>query len=296
MAFFKRKLGPVELFERALKERQTSRQKLFERTVAADKVLEEKRAAAERLAVAGASNSQLDRAEANMRAVEERARKLRAELAELDEQIISTERALADVRAQRDRDKAADNIEALAAAIELAIPRFELGTTGLVDAVGKGPAAVPEAARFAASVDEMRREVLSAADLICWDLRSTAVRTRAGNANVALLAPPEPKQLPAPEIERHMIYTLNALRWKEGGEVRRVPAFTMVGLPKALLPIALRHQHVDYLNARRVQTLMHVHGSGRLLNGDLPEDDPQLVDLDALVIDEEKPNAEANVA
>jgi hypothetical protein len=296
MAFFKRKLGPVELFERALKEKQTARQKLFERTRAAEEVLEERRAAAERLAVAGASNAQLDRAEAGMRAVEEKARKLRAELAELDEQILSTDRALADARVQRDRDKAADDIEALAAAIEQAIPRFELGATGLVDGVGKGPASVPEAARFALSVDEMRREVLSAADLICWELRSTAVRTRAGNANVALLAPPEPKQLPAPEIERHMIYTLNPLRWIEGSEVRRVPAFTMVGLPKALLPVALRHQHVDYLNARRVQTLMHVHGSGRLLNGDLPEDDPQLVDLDALLVEQEKPSAEANVA
>jgi hypothetical protein len=296
MAFFKRKLGPVELFERALKEKRTARQRLCERTVAAEKVFEDKRASAERLAVAGATNSQLDRAEAGMRAVEETARKLRAELAELDEQIISTERALTDARAQRDRDKAADEIEALAAAIEHAIPRFQLGTTDLVDAVGKGPAAVPEATRFATSVDEMRREVLAAADLICWELRSTAVRTRAGNANVALLAPPEPKQLPASEIERHMIYTLNSLRWKEGSEVRRVPAFTLVGLPRALLPVALRHQHVDYLNARRVQTLMHVHGSGRLLNSDLPEDDPQLIDLDALVVDEEKPSAEANVA
>src|SRR5689334_19387466 len=122
MAFFKRKLGPVELFERALKEKQTARQKLFERTCIAEKVLEEKRTAAARLAVAGASNSQLDRAEASMRAVEERAKKLRAELTELDEQILSTDRALADARAQRDRDKAADEIEALAAAIEQAVP------------------------------------------------------------------------------------------------------------------------------------------------------------------------------
>jgi hypothetical protein len=259
-------------------------------------LLAEKRAAAEKLAVAGAANAKLERAEADMRDVEDRAKTQRAALAECDEQLASTERALADAEAQRDRNLAADGIEALAAAIEQAIPRFELGATGLVDAVGEGPASVPEAARFAVSVDEMRREVLSAADLICWELRSTAVRTRAGNANVALLAPPEPKQLPAPEIERHMIYTLNPLRWTEGSEVRRVPAFTMVGLPKALLPVALRNQHVDYLNARRVQTLMHVHGSGRLLNGDLPEDDPQLIDLDALVVDDEKPSAEANVA
>jgi hypothetical protein len=163
-----------------------------------------------------------------------------------------------------------------------------------VEAVTKSMASVPEATMFSTSVDEMRREVLSAADLICWELRSTAVRTRAGNANIALLAPPEPKQLPAPEIERQLIYTLSPLLWREGSEVRRVPAFALVGLPKMLLPVALRHQHVDYLNARRVQTLIHVHGSGGF-NSDPDPDDPQLVDLDALA-SEEKESAQADVA
>ena len=91
-----------------------------------------------------------------------------------------------------------------------------------------------------------------------------------------------------------MIYTLNPLLWREGSEVRRVPAFAMVGLPKMLLPVALRHQHVDYLNARRVQTLMHVHGSGRS-DGDPHPDDPQVVDLDALAA-EENEIAQADVA
>jgi hypothetical protein len=296
MAFFKRKLGPVELFERALKDKQTARQRLFERTGVAEKVLEEKRAEAERLAVAGASNSQLDRAEASMRTVEERAKKLRAELTELDEQILSTDRALADARAQRDRDRAADEIEALAAAIEQAAPGFDAGAAALVQAVTKSIASMPEATRFSNSVDAVRREVLAAADLICWELRSAAVRTRAGNANVATPAPAEPEQRPPAEIERQMIYTLNPLLWREGSEVRRVSAFAMVGLPKVLLPVALRHQHVDYLSARRVQTLMHVHGSGGF-NGDLPSDAPQLIDLDALAAEEqEKEDAQADVA
>jgi len=89
-----------------------------------------------------------------------------------------------------------------------------------------------------------------------------------------------------------LIYTLNPLLWREGNEVRRAAAFALVGLPKTLLPVALRHQHVDYLNARRVQTLMHVHGSGEV-NRD-PGDDPHLVDLDALTA--EKESARADVA
>ena len=294
MAFFKRELSPVQRFERALREKQAARQKLADRLSLAETALGEKRDEAERLAVAGAANAKLARAEARMRTFEDRAKTLRAALVEFDEQVVATERALADAKAQRDRDRAADEIEALAAAIEQAAPGFGAGAAALVEAVTKSMASVPEATMFSTSVDEMRREVLSAADLICWELRSTAVRTRAGNANIALLAPPAPKQLPAPEIERQLIYTLSPLLWREGSEVRRVPAFALVGLPKMLLPVALRHQHVDYLNARRVQTLIHVHGSAGV-HSDPDQDDPQLVDLDALAA-EENESAQADVA
>jgi hypothetical protein len=294
MAFFKRELSPVERFESALKEKQGARQKLADRSAIAETVLGEKRAAAERLAVKGAANAQLDRAETNMRAVEERAKTLRAALAELDEQIASTERALAEAKAQRDRDAEADAIEAMAAAIEQAAPGFGAGATALVEAVTKSAASVPEATRFSTSVDAVRREVLSAADLVCWELRSAAVRTRAGNANITHRAAPEPEQPASPEIERQLIYTLSPLLWREGSEVRRVSAFALVGLPKMLLPVALRHQHVDHLNARRVQTLIHVHGSGGA-NSEPDQDDPQLVDLDALAA-EETESAQADVA
>ena len=294
MAFFKRELSPVERFESALKDKQAARQKLADRSSIAETVLGEKRVAAERLAITGATNAQLDRAEANMRAVEDRAKALRAALAEFDEQMLSTERALADAKAQRERELVADRIEAMAAAIEQAAPGFLAGAAALVEAVTKSAVSVPEATRFSTSVDAMRREVLSAADLICWELRTIAVRTRAGNANIALRAPPELEQPPTPEIERQLIYTLNPLLWREGSEMRRVPAFAVVGLPKMLLPVALRRQHVDYLNARRVQTLMHVHGSGDF-NSDPHPDDPHLVDLDALAAGEQE-SARADVA
>jgi hypothetical protein len=294
MAFFKRELGPVERFESALKSKVAARQKLAEQLSDAETIVGEKRVAAERLAVAGATTAKLERAEADMRVVEGRAKALRATLAEFDEQVLSTERALAEAKVRRDRELVADQIEAMAAAIERAAPGFVAGTAGLLDAVTSSLASVPEATRFATSVDAVRREVLSATDLVCWELRTIAVRTRAGNANTELSAPVEPEQPLAPEIDRQLIYTLNPLVWREGSEVRRVPAFALVALPKALLPVALRHQHVDYLNARRVQTLMHVHGSGEL-KADPQPDDPQLVDLDAVAAAEHE-GAEANVA
>src|ERR1700722_10044899 len=286
MAFFKRDLPPVERFEITLRSKHEARHKLAERLNNAEAVVGEKRAAAEKLAVAGASDAKLGKAEARFRAVEERGKTVRAELAEFDEQIASTERALADAKAQRDRDLAADQIEEMALAIERAAPGFGASAAVLVDAVTKNAASVPEATRFSTSVDAMRREVLAAADLICWQLRSAAVRTRAGNANIAIGGPAEFEQPPTQEIDRQLIYTLNALLWREGGEVRRAPAFALVELPKVLLPVALRHQHVDYLNARRVQTLIHIHGSDGFHSEPRP-DDTQPIDLDMLAAEEE---------
>src|SRR5882757_901938 len=148
MAFFTRALGPVERFESVLKDKLAARQKLAARLSISEKELEEKRTAAERLAVAGAANARLDRAEANMRAVEDRTKTMRAALAEFDEQITSVERALADAKAQRDRDNTADEIEAMAAAIEQAAPGFNAAAATLIAAVANRPASIPEATRF----------------------------------------------------------------------------------------------------------------------------------------------------
>jgi hypothetical protein len=291
MVFFKRELNPVERFETALKEKLAARQKLAGRLSAAEAVVADKRSAAEKLAVAGAATAKLERAEVDLRTVDERARTLRAELADADEQIAATERALAEAKAQRDRDGVADGIEAMAAAIEKAVPGFEAGSGGLLAAVTNSTVLLPEATKFSESVDALRREVVSAAQLLCWELRSAAVRTRVGNANEAARAATEPAQVPAPDIERQLIYTLNPLSWREGGELRRVAAYTLVGLPKALLAVALRHQHVDYMNARRVQTLMHVHGNGQSSGETAADAEP--VDLDVLAASEqESPRAD----
>jgi hypothetical protein len=294
MAFFKREMSPLERFETVLRDKKRIREKLADRLSLAETIVGEKRAVAERLAVTGANDVKLGKAEADLRAVTERAKTIRAELAELDEQIASTERALAEAKVQRDRDMMADRIEAMAAAIEQAAPGFGAAAAALVDAVNTSAASVQEATRFSSAVDAVRREVLAAADLTCWELRSAAVRTRAGNANLTLSAVTELPQAPHPEIDRQLIYTLSPLLWKESGEVRRARAFALVELPKILLPVALRHQHVDYLNARRVQTLIHIHGS-EWGNSEPSPDDPQPVDLDALA-EGEKEGIQADVA
>jgi hypothetical protein len=291
MSFFRRELGPVERFENALREKQTTRLKLSARSRAAEAVVADKRKAAEKLAVAGAADAKLARAESELRTVEERAKALRAELAEFDEQLVSAERALAEAKAQRERDRIADAIEAMAAAIEKATPGFDAGAAGLLAAAGKDAPPTPQAARFSASIDAVRREVLSAVELICWELRSAAASTRSGNANAGENAAAEPEGPALPDIQRQLIYTLNPLQWREGSELKRVPAFAAVGLPKYLVAVALRQQHVDHMNARRVQTLMHVHGNGSA-QAEIGADDPRLVDLDALAADAQEKRAD----
>jgi hypothetical protein len=295
VAFFsKRELGPIERFESALRDKQVAREKLTNRLRAAETALGEKRAAATRLAMAGAADAQLDWAESDMRTAEDRAKTLRTALAQLDEQIATTERELADAKTQRDRDMAADELERMATAIEQAAPNYDAAAVALVETITKSEASIPETTRFATNLDAVRREVLSAAELICSELRSTAARTRAGNANFSVRANPEPER-PAPrEIERQLIYTLNPLLWREGGEVCKVPAFAQVELPKMLLPVALRYQHADYLDAWRARTLMQIHGSGQFYCP-LQHDDPRLVDLDALAAQEMR-NGGANAA
>ena len=286
MAFFsKPELSLIERFESALKDKHLAREKLTDRLRAAETALGEKRAAATRLAMAGAADAQLDWAEADMRTAEDRTKTLHTALAQLDEQIATTERELADAKTQRDRDIVADELERMATAIEQAAPNYDAAVVALVEIITKGEASIPETTRFATNLDAVRREVLSAADFICSELRSTAARTRAGNANFSVRANPEPERPPPREIERQLIYTLNPLLWREGDEVRKVPAFAQVELPKMLLPVALRYQHVDYLEARRVRTLMQVHGSGQFYCT-LQHDDPRLVDLDALAAQE----------
>ena len=287
MAFFsKRAVSPVERFESALKEKQAARESLAERLKAAEAALGERRDAAERLAIASAADAQLDRAETDMRAAEDRAQTLRAATTQLDEQIVTIERELADAKAQHDRDIMADEFEKMVSAIERAVPGFDAGATAMVAAV-TSTASMPQVTQFAANVDAVRREVLSAVHLVCAEIRSAAVRTRVGNTNIASRTASEPEPLRPSENEHQLVYTLNPLFWRNNGEVCRVPPYAQVRLPKTLLLAALRHQHVDYLNARRVQTLMRVHGSGQF-QAPPDADDPRLVDLDALAAHEQQ--------
>ena len=177
--FSKRKLSLIERFESALKDKHVAREKLTGRLGAAETALEEIRAAATRLAMAGAADAQLDWAEADMRAAEDRTKTLRTALAQLDEQIAATERELAAAKTQRDRELVANELQRMATAIEQATPNYDAAVVALVETITKSEASIPETTRFATNLDAVRREVLSAAEFICAELRIQRRHVRA---------------------------------------------------------------------------------------------------------------------
>ena len=202
IGFFKsRKLSPTELLETVLKDKQTARQGLVRRLDTAEMFVTDKREAGERLALDGASDQALGRAEAATRAAEDRARTLRAALAQLDEQIAEIERELRTAVERRYRDSVADWLEARAAAIAQAGPAYDAGSFALIEAVTKSAAALPEASSLAADLEAMRREVATVVERISAELRTAATRTRQGEARIAFQAPPPSP----PEIEREAI-------------------------------------------------------------------------------------------
>ena len=179
--FAKSKRDPVEQAERNLADIRAAHAKLADRLNAAETSVAEKRAAAERVAIAGASDEALDRAEAEMRAAADREQTLRAALAKLDEQVADAEQALAAAVDRRDRDLVADHLEQLATGIAAAYPKFNDAGAELLRAIAEPQSQIPEAAGLANFLNNTRHEVAAACNLLDQELRFRATQIRGGS-------------------------------------------------------------------------------------------------------------------
>ena len=182
----KRDNDPVDQAEWALAEVRAAHAKLADRLSAAEAVVAEKRAVGERLALGAASDIELDKAEGETRAAEDRVKTLSAALAQLDAQIAENERALAETREHRDREMVAAGLEALAAAIATTYPTFNDAGAELVRAVTNSQAQIPETARLVNFLQGTRHEVAAACNMLDQELRSRAVRIRAGTCKFTI--------------------------------------------------------------------------------------------------------------
>jgi hypothetical protein len=193
MWFFKRrKLGQTERLEIALRDKQELRQRLARRLNTAEMFVTDRREAGERLALDGASDGSLGRAEESTRSAEDRARTLRAALAQLEAQITEIERELGATVERRYRDTVADTLETLVAGVTQTAPAYDAAAAALLTAVAKTVAALPEATALATDLEAIRREVASLATLLSSELRGIAARTRSGEAKIIFRAPSDP--------------------------------------------------------------------------------------------------------
>jgi hypothetical protein len=200
--FKKRRLGQTERLEMELRDKQDLRLKLARRLNTAEMFVNDRREAGERLAVDGASDAALGRAEAGTRAAEDRARTLRAALEQLDAQITEIERELGATVERRYRNTVADTLETLVAGIAQTAPGYDAAAMALIKAVLKTTAALPEAAVLAADLEALRREVDSLTRVISAELRAIAARTRSGEAKIIFRAPAQPQEPYLWQVER----------------------------------------------------------------------------------------------
>lgn len=205
MRFFKwrkKKLSDTERLEMELRDKQELRQRLARRLNTAEMFVTDRRETGERLALDGASDEALGRAEAYTRAADDRAKTLRAALAQLEERISEIERELGASVERRYRDTVADTLETLVTGITQTAPAYDAAATALLTAVAKTVAALPEATVLAGDLEDMRREVVALTALLSTELRGIAARTRSGEAKIIFRAPSDPGELYLWRVER----------------------------------------------------------------------------------------------
>jgi chromosome segregation ATPase len=189
MALFakpKRGIDPVEQAERALADARATHAKLADRLSAAETTVAERRAVGERLALGSARDDELDTAEAETRAAEDRVKTLSAALAQLDAQVAEGERALADARENRDRQIVAKHLEGMAKAIAEAYPAYDEAGFKLAQAIAEAQAQFIETQQLAHFLHNTRSEIAAACNLLDGELRSRAAEVRGGTEKFKL--------------------------------------------------------------------------------------------------------------
>lgn len=283
MALFvnRRERAPIKRLEAVLRDKRSQRENIAERLSVTETLIAEKRAAVQHLAISGAGDGELDQAERDVRASEDRGKTLEGALEQIADAITQGENELSEVIEQRDRDEVAGALEAMAEAIKQSHPKFSEAAQQLSQAISGSAASVPETEGLVNFLQGTRDQVASAVAMVDAELRLRARDVRAGAAGftkrLAETKPPV-KQLHFP---REHVYALNALKWTENGTVKTCPAFAQVNLPVDLVQVALRDHHADFMHTARVQAIIGAYGAGQSWEP-LPPDDPRLVDLDAL--------------
>jgi hypothetical protein len=233
MAYFQK--DPAKTMAADLAAKNAERVKLIARLTDAENAVVAATSAATELAVAGADDTALDRAEGKVTAARERLSTLRGALARIGETIVALENAFAEHKDKTTRretarqcEKLADDIEQVGRDINPVLERLCAITSVAADAQ------IWDAAGLFAYADQSKSQIPAAIAAVSLALRGHGLRTMDGReARATLLVAPAPAAtvlaIEPPPVER--VFTLQHIKWTDGGVLMTASKFCDVDLP-----------------------------------------------------------------
>jgi hypothetical protein len=213
---------------------------------------------AERLAIDGAADDGLAKAEAAISDAERHERTLIGALAQLEEQIADMEAKLAAITEAKERKQTAAEIETISA--DLAAVGAQLVDIGnsLAGVCTRVALVHPDGMGLRVLGERLTAEIPDVVAMVIDGLRAHKNMVLAGNAPATLRAPeasPAPT-LPAPPTIK--VFTIKPIRWQDQGNAaftRHHPGFSQVDLPPPLAERAIALSAAVPVNDPRVGAL-----------------------------------------
>jgi hypothetical protein len=264
MALFPR--DPEKKLQRDIETARTNRDSLVERLQAAELLVSERQAAAQRLAVAGADDAALDRAEAELRKAQDRVSTLSAALDEIKQRIVALEKGEAERADQKLRAATAATLEQRAVTLEGAAAGLDVAFAAFVTATAEAAIDCLDGKGLSIFAQSAKADLGPAVQVVARELRARAAATIAGTAPATLSKePPALVEPPAP-MPRQTYFTVQLGMYLDAtGALCRVPRCTFVELTSEQVQRALR------------------------LGGVCAKDDPRIPELRRKVADQQPP-------
>jgi hypothetical protein len=288
MALFKS--NPEKTLQRDIDAAKSNRDRLTAKLAETEGVIAERRRAAKALALSGANDPELDKAELAIRSAQDRAANYSDALAEVSQDLAALEQTQIENSDRKLRTETASEIAAMATNLENAAAKFDTAVAALSDVAGRAALFIPDALGLEAFAVSSRQQVPPAVELVAAVMRNHAAAVLSGSA-AATLRKAEPVTAPPPKIPLTRVFLLRHVAWTDvDGNLQNSPAFFDRDLPPELAERAINMGAATILSDPR----------RRELNGTRPLREPPLascvrLDADASAANEQTSQPEARI-
>jgi hypothetical protein len=230
---FSLKGDPDKRLARDLEAARASRDNLIERLAAAELLIPERKAAAQRLAVDGANDSALDASEAEVRKAQDRVTTLAAALEEIRTQIVALEKEEVERADKKQRQATAAEIEEIKVEFNTAAgTNLNAAIARAIDASRRMSDVVLDAHPLTALLMNVAADLGPAVAFIAHDAEARAKAVIAGTAPPTLgKAPPPVLVVDMPKPARQGFFVLQPGTFVDDtGAIRRVPRYSFAEL------------------------------------------------------------------